>query len=155
MPIRVTAPSSVRACSASRTRRRSPRGVRPARLISVAHKETIAKSVAAGATEGNASDLPPAPVYTDEWNIGTPDAVLSMTEDYPIPATGEINYQYLVVPANFAEDRYITDWEIRPGDRRAVHHLLLYLLAPKEVVEAQMKRRSEERRVGQECRAWS
>src|SRR5688572_32254653 len=96
-----------------------------ARGLSVAHKETIAKWVAAGAPEGKAADLPPAPVYTDEWNIGTPDAVLSMQEDYPIPATGEIPYQYLVVPANFAEDRFITDWEIRPGDRRAVHHLLL------------------------------
>ena len=111
-----------------------------ARGLSVAHKETIAKWVAAGAPEGKAADLPAAPVYTEEWNIGTPDAVLSMQEDYPIPATGEIPYQYLVVPANFAEDRFITDWEIRPGDRRAVHHLLLYLLAPKEVVEAQMKR---------------
>jgi hypothetical protein len=66
-----------------------------------------------------------------------------MQEDYPIPATGEIPYQYLVVPANFAEDRFITDWEIRPGDRRAVHHLLLYLLAPKEVVDAQMKRQQQ------------
>ena len=114
-----------------------------ARGLSAAHKETIAKWVAAGAPEGKAADLPPAPVYTDEWNIGTPDAVLSMQEDYPIPATGEIPYQYLVVPANFAEDRFITDWEIRPGDRRAVHHLLLYLLAPKEVVEAQMKRQQQ------------
>src|SRR5688572_26703130 len=114
-----------------------------ARELSAAHQETIAKWVAAGAPEGNGADLPPAPVYTDEWNIGTPDAVLSMQEDYPIPATGEIPYQYLVVPANFAEDRFITDWEIRPGDRRAVHHLLLYLLAPKEVVEAQMKRQQQ------------
>ena len=89
-----------------------------ARGLSVAHKETIAKWVAAGAPEGNAADLPSAPVYTDGWNIGTPDAVLSMQEDYPIPATGEIPYQYLVVPANFAEDRFITDWEIRPGDRQ-------------------------------------
>jgi len=110
------------------------------RRLTDAQKSAIAKWVAAGAPEGNAADLPPPPVYTDEWNIGTPDTVLSMQEDYPIPATGEIPYQYLVVPANFAEDRFITDWEIRPGDRRAVHHLLLYLLAPKEVAEAQMKR---------------
>jgi mono/diheme cytochrome c family protein len=111
-----------------------------ARRLSDANRQTIAKWVAAGAPEGNASDLPAAPVYTDEWNIGTPDAVLSMQEDYPIPATGEIPYQYLVVPANFDEDRFITDWEIRPGDRKAVHHLLLYLLAPKEIAEAQQKR---------------
>ena len=114
-----------------------------ARGLTDAQKSTIARWVAAGAPEGKAEDLPPAPVYTDEWNIGTPDAVLSMEEDYPIPATGEIPYQYLVVPANFAEDRFVTDWEIRPGDRRAVHHLLLYLKAPKEVAEAQMKRQQQ------------
>ena len=49
-----------------------------ARGLSAAHKETIAKWVAAGAPEGTAADLPPAPVYTEEWNIGTPDAVLSL-----------------------------------------------------------------------------
>ena len=114
-----------------------------ARGLTPAQKSTIATWVAAGAPEGKAADLPPAPVYTEGWNIGTPDAVLSMQEDYPIPATGEIPYQYLVVPANFAEDRYITDWEIRPGDRQAVHHLLLYLLAPKEVAEAQAKQRQQ------------
>ena len=114
-----------------------------ARSLTDAQKQTITRWVAAGAPEGKASDLPAAPAYTDEWNIGPPDAVLSMTEDYPIPATGEIPYQYLVVPANFAEDRFITDWEIRPGDRQAVHHLLLYLLAPKEIAEAQAKQRQQ------------
>ncbi len=113
-----------------------------ARTLSEMHKATIARWVSAGAPEGNAGDMPAAPVYKDGWNI-EPDVILSMQEDYPIPATGEVNYQYLVVPANFAEDRYITDWEIRPGDPRAVHHLLLYLLAPKEVVEAQMKRQQQ------------
>ena len=113
-----------------------------ARQLTDAQKSTITKWVAAGAPDGNAADLPAAPSYNDGWNI-TPDVVLSMTEDYPIPATGEVPYQYMVVPANFAEDRYISDWEIRPGDRRAVHHILLYLLAPKEVVEAQMKRQQQ------------
>ena len=110
-----------------------------ARRLTDAQKALIAKWVAAGAPEGTAADLPAAPTYTDGWNI-TPDVVLSMQEDYPIPATGEVPYQYLEVPANFAEDRYISDWEFRPGDPRAVHHMLLYLKAPKDVAEAQMKR---------------
>jgi len=113
-----------------------------ARGLSDAQKSAIAKWVSAGAPEGNAADLPAAPVYTDGWNI-EPDVVLSMQEDYPIPATGEVPYQYLEVPANFAEDRYISDWEYRPGDRRAVHHMLLYLKAPKDVVDAQMKRQQQ------------
>jgi mono/diheme cytochrome c family protein len=113
-----------------------------ARMLTDAQKSTIAKWVGAGAPEGNAADLPAAPVYGDGWNI-EPDVVLSMQEDYPIPATGEIPYQYLEVPANFAEDRYISDWEFRPGDPRAVHHMLLYLKAPKEVAEAQAKRQQQ------------
>ena len=112
------------------------------RRLSDDQKSTLAKWVASGAPEGNAADLPAPPSYNDGWNI-TPDVVLSMQEDYPIPAAGEVPYQYMVVPANFTEDRYISDWEIRPGDRRAVHHILLYLLAPKEVVEAQMKRQQQ------------
>src|SRR5918993_5780632 len=113
-----------------------------ARRLSDVQKSAIAKWVSAGAPEGNAADLPAAPVYKDGWNI-EPDVVLSMQEDYPIPATGEVPYQYLEVPANFAEDRYISDWEFRPGDPRAVHHMLLYLKAPKEVAEAQMKRQQQ------------
>ena len=56
-----------------------------------------------------------------------PDVVLSMQEDYPIPATGAVPYQYFEIPANFAEDRWIQAWEIRPGDRsrRAPHDRLL------------------------------
>jgi hypothetical protein len=113
-----------------------------ARMLSELQKQVIAKWVAAGAPEGNAADLPAAPVYHDGWNIA-PDVVLSMQEDYPIPATGEVPYQYLEVPANFAEDRYIQAWEIRPGDRQAVHHMLLSTRPPQAVVEAQMKRQQQ------------
>lgn len=112
------------------------------RRLTEAQKTTIAKWVAAGAPEGNAADRPAVPTYKEGWNI-EPDAVLSMTEDYPIPATGEVPYQYLEVPANFAEDRFIQEWEIVPGDRKAVHHIIVYLKAPKEVVEQQMKRQQQ------------
>ena len=113
-----------------------------ARMLSELQKQMIAKWVAAGAPEGNAADLPAAPVYADGWNI-TPDVVLSMQEDYPIPATGEVAYQYFEIPANFAEDRYIEAWEIRPGDRQAVHHMLLSTRPPQAQVEAQMKRQQQ------------
>ena len=113
-----------------------------ARMLSEINKVTIAKWAAAGAPEGNAADLPAAPVYTDGWNI-TPDVVLSMQEDYPIPATGEIPYQYLEVPANFAEDRYIQAWEIRPGDRQAVHHMLMSTRPPQAEVEQMIKRQQQ------------
>jgi mono/diheme cytochrome c family protein len=113
------------------------------RRLTDAQKATIAKWVSAGAPEGNAADLPPAPTYNDGWNIGTPDVVLSMQEDYPIPASGDVPYQYFEVPANFSEDRYIQSWEIRPGDRAAVHHIIVSTRPPKEIVEQQVKQQQQ------------
>jgi hypothetical protein len=112
------------------------------RGLSDPQKAIIAQWASAGAPEGNAADLPPAPVYRDGWNIET-DVVLSMTEDYPIPATGEVAYQYFEVPANFAEDRYIQAWEIRPGDRQAVHHMLLSTRPPQAEVDQMIKRQQQ------------
>jgi mono/diheme cytochrome c family protein len=64
------------------------------RRLNDAEKSTIVKWASSGAPEGNPADLPAAPAYATEWTIGTPDAIFSMQEDYPIPATGTIAYQY-------------------------------------------------------------
>jgi hypothetical protein len=114
-----------------------------ARALSDAQKSIIAQWVKAGAPEGNAADMPPTPSYGTGWTIGTPDAVLSMQEDYPIPATGDVPYQYFEVPANFDEDRFIQAWEIKPGDRSVVHHIIVSTRPPKEIVEQQMKQQQQ------------
>jgi len=101
-----------------------------ARRLTEAQKATIARWVEAGAPEGDPKDLPPAPRYVTGWSIGQPDAVLTMQEDYPIPAAGEIPYVYFEVPANYAEDRWIKAWEVRPGNPAAVHHVIVYLRPP-------------------------
>ncbi|MEO8681201.1 MAG: thiol-disulfide isomerase, partial [Vicinamibacterales bacterium] len=106
------------------------------RRLTEAQKSTISRWVGAGAPEGAPADLPAAPVYIEGWNIGKPDVVLSMQEDYPIPATGTVPYQYLEVPANFAEDRWIQAWEIKPGDRAAVHHIIVSTRAPAPPADA-------------------
>jgi hypothetical protein len=100
------------------------------RRLTAAQKATIQSWVTAGAPEGQASDLPPVPTYPSGWRIGTPDAVLTMQEDYPIPATGTVPYQYFEVPTNFTEDRWIQGWELRPGNRAVVHHVIVYTRPP-------------------------
>ena len=85
---------------------------------------------AAGAPEGDPSDLPAPPQYAEGWTIGQPDAVLSMQEDYPIPASGTIAYQYFEVPTNFTEDKWIQAFEVRPGNRAVVHHVIVYTRPP-------------------------
>jgi hypothetical protein len=85
----------------------------------------------AGALEGNPSDLPALPTFTEGWQIGTPDQVFAMQADYQVPATGTIDYQYFEVPTNFTEDRWMQAGEVRAGDRPHVHHIIVYVREPK------------------------
>ena len=92
--------------------------------------QTIAAWVEGGAKEGDFKDLPPAPKFTDGWNIGKPDVVLSMTQEYDVPAEGVIPYKYFVVPTDFKEDRYVQFAEIRQGNRTLVHHVIVDVRYP-------------------------
>jgi hypothetical protein len=100
------------------------------RRLSDGEKETILTWVAAGAPEGNPADLPAQPKYADGWLMGEPDLVLAMSEDYPIPASGTIEYKYFEVPTNFTEDKYIQAMEVRAGNRAVVHHVIVYARGP-------------------------
>jgi hypothetical protein len=99
------------------------------RRLSEADKNTIAAWIAAGAPEGNPADVPSPPKYVDGWQIGEPDVVFEMTEDYPVPAKGVVEYEWMYIPTNFAEPTYIQALEIRPGNRKVVHHVLAYYRA--------------------------
>jgi hypothetical protein len=100
------------------------------RRLPDADRATIAKWVAAGAPEGNPSDLPAQPTYPSGWTIGQPDAIFSMQEDYPVPASGEVVYQYLEIPTNLTEDKWVQAFEVKPGDPKAVHHVIVYARPP-------------------------
>ena len=53
-----------------------------------------------------------------------------MQEDYPLPASGTIAYQYFEVPTNLTEDRWVQAFEVRPGNRATVHHVIVYTRPP-------------------------
>jgi len=100
------------------------------RRLSQADKDTIVNWVSAGAPEGNAADLPAQPVYPDGWAIGKPDAIFALAEDYPVAASGTIDYKYFEVPTNFTEDKWIQAFEVKPGDPSVVHHVIVYARPP-------------------------
>jgi hypothetical protein len=106
------------------------------RRLTAREKDIIARWVAAGAPQGDAKDLPSPPRYVDGWTIGQPDAVLTMQEDYPIPASGTVAYQYFEVPTGFTEDKWIQAYEVRPGNRAAVHHVIVYARPPEPATPA-------------------
>ena len=91
---------------------------------------TISAWAAAGAPAGQSSDAPPPKRWTDGWNIAQPDLVVKMPKPVSIPAGGEVEYTYEIVPTNFAEDRWVRMSEFRPGSPANVHHAVVYIRPP-------------------------
>jgi Copper type II ascorbate-dependent monooxygenase, C-terminal domain len=97
------------------------------RRLTDAEKSTLIAWVDAGAPQGDAKDLPPAPQFAEGWQIGKPDLVLSMPKSYDVPASGTIEYQLFTIPTNFTEDKWVQAIEVRPGNRSVVHHILAFV----------------------------
>ena len=100
------------------------------RRLSKQDIDTIVAWVDGGVKEGIPRDMPPAPKFTEGWQIGKPDVVLSMTKEYEVPAEGVVNYQYFLVPTGFTEDKWIQAAEVRPGNRAVVHHVIVFVVGP-------------------------
>lgn len=100
------------------------------RSMSKQEIDTIVAWVDGGAKEGDLKDAPPAKNWVEGWNIPKPDAVVSMKEPFKVPATGEVQYQYIVMPTGFSEDRWIQAVEARPSDRSVVHHIVVFIRPP-------------------------
>jgi Copper type II ascorbate-dependent monooxygenase, C-terminal domain len=79
---------------------------------------------------GDARDAPAAPRWTEGWNISPPDVVLKMPKPVAIPAEGDVEYTYEIVPTDFTEGKWIRMSEIRPSSRQYVHHAVVYIRPP-------------------------
>jgi Flp pilus assembly protein TadD len=75
-----------------------------------------------GAAEGNAADLPAAPQFVEGWQLGKPDLIVKATKAYSLAAGGSDVYWNFVFRAPVDRPRWLKAIEIRPGDKRLVHH---------------------------------
>ncbi len=108
-----------------------PRGVfRNDRRLTDEERNTIVRWVDAGARRGDMSKLPPKPTYDARWEIGKPDLVVEMPNDYTVPATGTIEYQYFEAPTGLTEEKWVRSIEVMPGSREVVHHVLVFAKVP-------------------------
>ena len=99
------------------------------RRLSDSDRETLLRWVNNGSPEGDRKDLPAPPQFTDGWVVGEPDLVVTLPA-YKVPAEGVVEYEYVEVPANLTEDRWIRALEVRPGAREVVHHVIVHARPP-------------------------
>ena len=98
--------------------------------LSAAQIATIVAWAKSGAPAGNPEDAPPPPHWIDGWNIPEPDAVFEMPKPVEIPARGQVEYTYEIVPTHFTEGKWVQMSEVRPSSRANVHHAVVYVRPP-------------------------
>jgi hypothetical protein len=93
---------------------------------------TIVKWVDSGSPAGSPADLPPPQTFQPEdvWHIGKPDLVVPMNKTHTMYPKGPDWWIDYFADVNIPEDRYIKAMEVRPGNRRIVHHTVMYVIEP-------------------------
>ncbi len=82
------------------------------------------------APAGNPEDAPAPRHWTDGWNIPQPNAVFEMPKAVALPARGDVDYTYEIVPTHFTEGKWVQMSEVRPSSRANVHHAVVYVRPP-------------------------
>lgn len=100
------------------------------RTLAQADIDTLVSWADTGAQAGNPKEAPKPTDWVEGWRIGKPDQVISMPVAFNIPASGTIDYQYIVIPTGFTEDKYVQLSEARPGNPAVVHHIIAFIREP-------------------------
>jgi hypothetical protein len=98
--------------------------------LSANEVRTITAWVDGGAPAGDPHEAPPQRRWAEGWNIQQPDRVIQMGKPVSIPAQGDVEYTYEIVPTGFTEDKLVQMSEVRPSSREHVHHAVVYIRPP-------------------------
>jgi Copper type II ascorbate-dependent monooxygenase, C-terminal domain len=83
--------------------------------------------VTGGAIEGKKKDARPLLRWTNNWTIDGPSVAVSLPRAFEVPANSIIDYQYVILPLDLADDHWASAVEIHPSDRSIVHHAVVYV----------------------------
>ena len=94
----------------------------------------IVKWVDQGALQGNPAEMPAPPVYPADvsqngqmlWVMGTPE-MKTTTDDFKMYAKGPDWWINQFSEITLTEDRWIQTMEVRPSNRKIVHHCVIYI----------------------------
>jgi len=100
------------------------------RRLSDADVATLVNWADTGSKPGNAKDAPKPVEFSEGWQIGKPDMVFEVGTAFNIPTEGTIDYQWVRVPTNLTEDKYVQFAEAVPSDREHTHHIIAFIRDP-------------------------
>jgi len=91
---------------------------------------SIKSWVESGMAEDDLRYAPPPRVWAGAWNIPAPDVVVKMPVAVSIPAHGDVEYTYEIVPTGFTEDKWAQMSQVLPSAQKHVHHAVIYIRPP-------------------------
>jgi len=97
------------------------------RSLSDVQIHLIAEWVKQGEKEGDPASLPPAPHFTDGWQMGPPDLIVRMPRPFQMRASGTDIFRNFVLPTDLKETKYVRGIELRLDNTRVVHHANIVL----------------------------
>ncbi len=95
--------------------------------LTEAQIETLQRWAQAGAPCGDAAKEPKPPAFASEWILGKPDLILTPDKAYKVSAEGTDQYRHFVLKPNLKETVYVTAMDVRPGNRKIVHHVIAFV----------------------------
>jgi tetratricopeptide (TPR) repeat protein len=66
--------------------------------------------------------LLPAPQWSDTWQLGRPDLIVTLPRPYTLRAGGTDVFRTFVIPVPGSGTRFVRGVEFRPGNPKVVHH---------------------------------
>ena len=97
--------------------------------------KTIVHWIDAGAKkDGDRDPLAEYKAKAPKWELGEPDLVVQLNEE-EIPATGIIDYRYQEHEVTIDQDIWATGFQILPGNREVLHHVLISVIYPDGFLE--------------------
>lgn len=89
--------------------------------------QKIRQWVKEGCAEGDFAAAPLPRQFPEGWQLGKPDLILELPEEMIIGPEGKDLFRCFALPTNLTEDKHVVAYELRPGNRRVVHHTLHFL----------------------------
>lgn len=96
------------------------------RLSSV-QLETLKNWAEAGAPRGDKNKEPKPPTFKSGWELGEPDKIVEMPEPIKLTSEGQDEYWNFVIDPKLTEEVYVTAMDVKPGNRKVVHHVIAFL----------------------------
>jgi peroxiredoxin len=88
---------------------------------------TLAAWVDGGTPAGDPKDAPKPKEFVEGWMLGKPDLILEPKGDFVLAPSGPDLFHCYTLPTLQSEDKYVVAIEVKPGNRRVVHHTLNFI----------------------------